>query len=415
MRLRSKTFFTQVNSIVTLVGLAGLVVVHQGCKDAQQGSDTSTAAAKAAVVSDVLEGVGPNVVLPTLDRFSAEVLLLREAILEYQTALQSGDSLEKQEAVQAQWRSTMSVWQELEVMQVGPAGDSMKFVAGEGIRDEIYSWPTVNPCRVDQGTASESWNSASYYDDNLVNAYGLDAIEHLLFGDYDTDCPPQVDPVANGSWAALGEQGIAENRAEFALALLDNIEENVDLLVQSWSPEGSNFSELLMAQDGSPYESEQLALNAVYNSLFYVETSTKDRKLALPLGYRDCSDATCPDDFEGLLSHSTSLSLIGNLKGFNNLFQGGEGIGMSDLLTDLGHEDLSKQVVLDVEESIRLLEALDQDMSESGLDAADILAEQPERLEEIYVQLQLVTTAVKQDIATVLSMEIPREAAGDND
>ena len=89
--------------------------------------------------------------------------------------------------------------------------------------------------------------------------------------------------------------------------------------------------------------------------------------------------------------------------------------GMSDLLIDLGHEDLSKQVILDVEESIRLLEALDQDMVEQGIDVPSVLADQPERLEDIYDQLQLVTTAVKQDIATVLSMEIPREAAGDND
>ena len=88
---------------------------------------------------------------------------------------------------------------------------------------------------------------------------------------------------------------------------------------------------------------------------------------------------------------------------------------MSDLLIDLGHEDLSKQVILDVEESIRLLEALDQDMAEQGIDVPSVLADQPERLEDIYDQLQLVTTAIKQDIATVLSMEIPREAAGDND
>ncbi|MBM76692.1 MAG: hypothetical protein CMK59_14895 [Proteobacteria bacterium] len=415
MQTRSEQFFTQVNSIVTLCGLAALVVVHQGCKDAYEGSDTSTAAAKAAVVSDVLGSVGSSVVLPTLDRFSSELDLLEDAILDYQSALQTGNSEQELTAAREQWRSTMSVWQELEVMQLGPAGDSMKFVGGESIRDEIYSWPTVNPCRVDQNTAAENWDSSSYYEDNLVNAYGLDAIEHLLFGSYDTDCPPQVNPVADGSWAALGEEGIAQNRSEFALVLLDNIQSNTELLIQGWSPDGGNFSELLLGLEGSPYESEQLALNAVYNSLFYVETSTKDRKLALPLGYRDCSEDTCPEDFEGLLSQTTASSLIGNLKGFKMLFQGGDGIGMSDLLTDLGHEDLSKQVVLDVEESIRLLEMLEQDMTEQGTDVPSVLADQPERLEEIYVQLQLVTTAIKQDIATVLSMEIPREAAGDND
>ena len=34
-------------------------------------------------------------------------------------------------------------------MQLGPAGSSLSAVAGADIRDEIYSWPTINPCRID--------------------------------------------------------------------------------------------------------------------------------------------------------------------------------------------------------------------------------------------------------------------------
>ena len=35
--------------------------------------------------------------------------------------------------------------------QLGPAASALT-TGGEGLRDEVYSWPTVNPCRVDQET-----------------------------------------------------------------------------------------------------------------------------------------------------------------------------------------------------------------------------------------------------------------------
>ena len=146
-----------------------------------------------------------------------------------------------------------------------------------------------------------------------------------------------------------------------------------------------------------------------------METTTKDRKLAQPLGFRDCTEGRCPDDFEGLLSQTSISSVLGNLHGFKKLFMGGEGAGIDDLLTELGHGDLSEEIIRDTDGAIEKFEDLQRYVLDQNISITDLLTDEPERIEEAYESLALVTTNLKYDLATVLQMEIPREAAGDND
>ena len=408
---------TQMNSFVALLGLAGLVLFHQACappESSEQGSSIIEEV-ETSVMVDLLTGVGSNVILPALTDFETEVIKLEDSLQELENAYGTEQQTTAFETTREQWKTTMQLWQELEVMQIGPAGSELKVIGGQDIRDSIYSWPTVNTCRVDQNTAAENWNSTTYYEDNLVNAYGLEAIEHMLFGTTETNCPSQVNPIADGSWASLGEDGIISNRILFSRSLLEEIKSQVDLLQTTWSPEEGNFAEHLLAGEDSPYESQTVALNAIYNSLFYLETATKDRKLAQPLGYRDCTEERCPDDFEGILSQTSLSSVIGNLRGFKKLFMGGEGAGIDDLLAELGHGDLSEEIIRDTDETIEKFEELESYVHEQNISITDLLTNEPERIENAYESLALVTTNLKNDLATVLQMEIPREAAGDND
>ena len=396
-------------STLTLIGLAGLVLMqNQACSDDVTTSEP--APETTAVILDVLTGVGPNVILPTLERFSTEMELLETRISELNDAGPTQENLaEAQTAAQQQWSSAMNVWQELEVMQVGPAGNSLKFVGGQDLRDEIYSWPTVNACRVDQRTATESWIDDNFYENNLVNAYGLDALEHLLFADTASTCPSQVAPISDGAWEALGEEGIQANRAAFALDLSQNIRTRAEQLSEKWSSEGDNYSvQLTLSTEDSLYEDEQQALNDVFNALFYLETVTKDRKLAMPLGLRDCSSELCIEELESLESGNSIYALRANLVGFKNLFSGGDGIGMDDLLTDLGHGDLSVQILNDLDNAIAFIDTIEVPLDELILEDYDTAM-------ELYDVIANVTTALKTDLAIVLQLEVPSEAAGDND
>ena len=138
-------------------------------------------------------------------QFQEEAAALTHALEEWEAAYSAGEDVTKWQAMaQDQWVLTMGAWAKLDVMQIGPQASSLSAVSGGDIRDEIYSWPTsVNACVVDQITANESFLNGEFIAQTLVNGYGLDALEHLLFADFETNCPAQVPPLSDGRWDAL--------------------------------------------------------------------------------------------------------------------------------------------------------------------------------------------------------------------
>ncbi|MEC8381131.1 MAG: imelysin family protein [Myxococcota bacterium] len=369
-------------------------------------------AAQSESSSSLLEEVGPSVVLPALNSFHSNIEVFRDGLNDITSVIENNGNIEESlEASRNNWLLVYKSWQELEVMQIGSAGSSLSTVGGEDKRDEIYSWPTVSGCLIDQMTVTDDWKTDSYFDNNLVNAYGLDAIEHLLFSELETECPSQVPPISDGSWYALEqeENGILKQRIEFAKALSEHVEQTTEYLIQQWSPDGENFSAQLTVEGASPFADKDEALYAVFLSLFYVELLTKDRKLAQPLGLRDCPNETCVEDIESLQSGLSLHAIQSNLVGFKNLFTGGTSTGMDDLLIELGHADLSEQIILDVDAVITLLDA------HVGKPLDGMITDDKETVIEIYDHIGLVTTALKQDLTTVLEVSVPSEAAGDND
>ena len=393
---------------LVMSAMASIVVAqNQGCVEKLEPAD---GLANSVRIQEVLSGVGPHVVLPALERFSEALQALDSATRLMAEDLAAGlDGATAKQEAQERWLDATTIWQELEVMQVGPAASSVFPIEGRDLRDEIYSWPTVSACRIDQRTADETWVRDDYFEQNLVNSYGLDALEHLLFAGSSSACPSQVVPVSDGSWDELGGIGIATNRAQFALVLSAGLLTQADELKLAWSPEGENFSGALgTAGDGIPYVSPVEALNQLTNAMFYLEKTTKDRKLAQPMGMMNCAATLCLGDIEGLASESALLSVRSNLVGFQQMFTGGVGPGLDDLLEEAGHGDLAIQIVADLEATIGLADAID-----GPLEAA--LVEHPEAVQALYDSLCLVTDALKYDIMTVFSLEIPSEAAGDND
>ena len=89
----------------------------------------------------------------------------------------------------------MIAWQATEVLQ-RPCGTDQTLepaVGAMGLRDEIYSWPTVNQCRVDPELVEAKFTDLGFFDQELNNVYGLDASEYLLFASgTDNACPPQA-------------------------------------------------------------------------------------------------------------------------------------------------------------------------------------------------------------------------------
>ena len=197
---------------------------------------------------ELLASLGDNVILPTLRDFAQAASALETATATY---AQSGSSDDRAAAQQA-WRDAMSLWQRAEVMQIGPAGVMGDVAGGEDLRLQIYSYPLVNRCRVDQELVEGAYVDPGAFSNELVNVRGLDALEYLLFSDGQTNaCAPQNDINSTGSWNGIVDQ-LAERRADYAASAAALVSSHADLLVRAWEPSEENFlTELATAGSGS--------------------------------------------------------------------------------------------------------------------------------------------------------------------
>lgn len=355
--------------------------VQLGCDPGDPLEETSQA------VRSLLAAVGPVVIQPALARFQVENVFLTEDL-----ETLSADP-EQLAPAQDQFIQTMAAWQELEAMQIGPAGSSLSVVGGQDLRDEIYSYPNVNRCRSDQETVEETWEQEGFFQENLANSYGLDSLEYLLFGPLESACPSQVG--IDADWDALGPQGVQQNRADFAVVLSEGTLAQSQAISAAWE---TDFASALSEGD-TPYEDSTQALNAVFDALFYLETETKTRKLIGPLA---------GDEVESPFAAHSALWLHHNILGFEELFFMDEQTGFDALLVDLGHADLADAVqeltTQALEQSAALDPSLQVAMETQSLD-----------VDALVLTLQDISALLKNDLATVLSLSVPSEAAGDAD
>jgi predicted lipoprotein len=384
-----------------VIGLLAVAVTLQplGCDDGPAASPAVGAAVAA---------VGPEVVAPNLTRFRDAAAALSDAAHAWADADADGAPAARESARDA-WAAAMAVWQELEVQQIGPAASSLTATGGADLREAIYSWPVTNPCRVDQETVVGAFDAADWFETHLPNTYGLDALEHLLFSGPDNVCAAQIPPNSDGAWAALDAQALDQRRADYAALVADGVLAQADALVTAWDPAGGDFGgRLARAGDGDPYPSDQEALQAIFDALFYIEAMTRDAKLAIPLGLAECATERCPEAAESPSSGASTDWIAANLLGFRDLFTGGAGAGLDDLLVDVGQAAIADEVLADVDAAIAIAESLDVSVQEG-------VVSRPDDLLALHDAIRAVTDDLETDVAAALVLQIPAEASGDND
>ncbi len=360
----------------------------------------------------MLGGLYPDVIEPALARAGADAQLLEQATSEWRSVREAGGDGEQELLVAQQaWTSFAGSWQEVELLQFGPGGPSSSAVGGQDLRDEVYSWPTVNGCRVDQELVEAGYDSADFFEVNLVNVYGLDTLEYLLFHPVGNDCAGQHPINDEGTWDGLGLETRTDRRAAYSDVLATGLRADVGVLADAWSPDGGDFASQLAnaGGEGSVYPTQLSAINAVFDALFYLELETKDAKLGVPLGiHEDCGAPPCFDLVESPWSKTSAAHIASNLRGFRALYLGGEGLGLDDLLISLDESALNDE----------LLAALDgADAQAAGLAGGleDLLTEDIGQVEALHLAVKAVADLLKNDLAMVLVLQIPAEAGGDND
>ena len=205
---------------LTLCGVLFLALQPQACRDEVASHTLNDNADVEPFLTDFADNMVAGRLALMSERSDALVLALDQATSDV-------SNTDLRVAAQAEWFATTLQWQELEVMQVASLASSLSAVGGADIRDNIYSWPLSNPCRLDQVTVNGEFTSSDFGETALVSMRGLDAIEYLLFAPLETECPSQVPPVSDGASqpaaadqaAAIAYSSIAEPRELLAAGL----------------------------------------------------------------------------------------------------------------------------------------------------------------------------------------------------
>ena len=399
---------------LTLVSVGAL---GWACEDGGPGmEDADGASTSSASQRAVLRSVADNVLVPSTAQFATRSAALQVAVQQYADAVAAGsaDIDETLAAAQLAWRETMSQWQQLEVMQVGPAASSLVGPGGEAMRDAIYSWPTADSCSVDRALANEDFLAADFFATELAWTYGLDAMEYLLFSASDAHtCPAQVQ--LDGPWASLDADALRLRRAAYANVVAAGVADDAAALAQRWSPDGDDFAELL-AEPGvgdSPYGSESEALDELFRAIFYLDKVTKDGKLGLPLGLIEgCPTAPCDSLMETPWSGAAAPAVLANLQGLRLMIQGGPDAdaadGFDDLLQEAGQGQVARTLLTQLEAAIAAAEAFDQPLQ-------DAVTSTPEDVTKLHDSIKAVTDTLKGPFVIALMLTIPAEGAGDAD
>lgn len=359
-----------------------------------------------------LTGLADATVLPHLARLETEAGALVDATAALEATNGSDDAARAtaREALTA----LQTTWQELEVLQLGPAGSPATFTGGQGLRDGIHSWPQVSPCSADQQVVLNRMAEAGWAGTRLVNVLGLHTLEYLLFrADAENACPAAASINADGTWAALGDAEVIARRAVYARVLADDVLAKVRALRGAWT---GGFGESLKTagEEGSLFPTAQQAVDEVYAALFFAELKTKDRKLAVPAGLHvDCTATVCPEVTESPFARLSLLHIRHNLLGARLVFvgtddAGTDGVGFDDLLAGAGHDDAAVDMLQKLDTAITAATSFEGTIE-------DALATEPQRVIDLHTVVKTFTDELKGTLPSLLGLRVPDEGAGDND
>jgi predicted lipoprotein len=374
---------------------------------ASSGPNEPPAPGDPALRAEILRNLGEEFILVRLQEFEATAKELLDDVSAYE---ETGDDGAR-EVAQQSFQTAMRLWQNIEEMQLGPLATQVR--GGDELRVQIYSWPTTNTCRIDQILVDNDFSKSSL-EQTEVNSRGLDALEYLLFTDNpENTCSDLVDINADGTWAALETDDLQARRRGYAKSAASLVADLAVVTLETYSMDDGFVSELVSAGSGSTvYSSSQDAFNDWATALFYLDTETKDMKLAQPAGIMDCPGTECL--VESPFSGDSLDHIVTNLRSFDLQFFGGtrpdDGAGLDDLLIDIGHAEVAHELADKIDLAYEALAQI-----EAPLSSAVNNDDQDAIIQAGFDALKAVTDLFKTQIMSLLSLSLDSDMASDTD
>ncbi|MBL8920633.1 MAG: imelysin family protein [Myxococcaceae bacterium] len=357
-----------------------------------------------------------EVARPTLEQAVAALTALREAVQGW-AATPDGQDAAQLATARARFEAAFLVWQRAELLQLGPLGAATRVTAGEGLRDEIYSWPTTNLCRVDAALVANTAPDDAWFETALATSKGLVVLEELLFNQTASNsCPANATINTDGSWAALAAtRALAERRKAWALGAARHVERTAGRARDAWIVEGGFGDKLAEAGSlGSAWRTPKDGLDDVYAGLFYVDRAVKDFKLGGPAGLTmACLAPSCPELAESPRAGLSTKALVENLVMTRAMLTGSfdpssSATGFDDLLEERGAGALESDMLAALDAAIGATRAAPRTVQDAA--TADLNG-----LRALHASVKAFSDLFKSQFVTTLSLKVPKEGAGDND
>ncbi|GAA3940952.1 imelysin family protein [Litoribacillus peritrichatus] len=430
------------NTLITRSALGLLLATGlMGCANDDSGEPSAAAATTASSeYRATLTVVADEVVIPAYANLINSTGELLTSVQNYCAAIGGVNEAANLAQAQASWRSALNDIQTGLAFQLGPINEN-----DQALAKRLNSPELANRCVVDRSVVS--------FDDGLVTVdavrdagRGADALEYLLFNSTLTHtCPASV--VETQNWNALSDDERLTQRCAYAEALATDLNSTAQSLHNAWISGGDDYrSNFINAGTaGSDIASQDDALTAAFEALFYLDTEVKDTKLGVPFGlHQNCFTTTCEDELQFTLSESGARNLLSNLQGFKALLVGGfsdqaaesgESLGavngfddilrvrgfastVDDLLakTDAGIVSLEAFVANDqtlVDEVQNIANATQAQICQNASD--DPSTATSHEACQIHGQIRQITDILKGTFADVINIRLPERAESDND
>ena len=371
----------------------------------------------------MLVNIGVNIIAPAVRDFALQAELLKNEVGNYCQALTNDtEVIEHEESTQAQWKKAMLTYHFIEAAPVGPASDN-----GRVINDNLYSWPVLDLCGIDQEVLKLKETQATN-PKALYNVKGLAALEYLLFEpSLKSRCNARAYPKTL-AWSQKSTLEKKQDRCEYAKVLTEELVSRAQELDNAWDVKKGNFSKTMI--DGSRYKSLSDATNALTDSLFAIE-KLKDLKLGKPMGrHKECMNESgvCPEVAEHPYSGLALRAAEAQMRGFQAVFFGSKNVnskdfGLDDFLAAKGHPEVATRIqeyltlAIDSSKELALQGTLQEQIAkvDPTLCKATTITDRKEPLCGLHAEIRGVSTSLKIDVLSILSLRAPPTHQGDND
>ncbi|MBL4797131.1 MAG: hypothetical protein JKY50_06945 [Oleispira sp.] len=362
-----------------------------------------------------------NAVIPTVDELAEKLTALNTGVNQYCDNVGQVEEANQLSAAQTQWAAAMAVWQRLEVMQFGQIAQQ---------RDDFYSWPLNDECKVDVDVVL---GQAGDYDISARTSprRGLDALEYLLFD--------SANDSANGKLyvrcQTVGAGKITDVPGLLEWDDLALVEQKAQRCKQS-----SNITSHLIIRAETLKQSlvagvfddsvdtYQDAADSISDALFYVDKLSKDVKSnkALPASVSGSFNSA---HLESQYAKVSLSNIHNNLLGAKLLMTANGSVGFYDFLVAAGQEGLANTMVSNLNlaiaasSEIEITESLSHVVDGATLDQRGLcinaVVGETSLLGKVCALgspiIQAFTTDLKGQFVLTLGFTTPSDAEGDND